>query len=285
MRKAYQLVASCYLLATPTLTYAQVSELTDEDRARWEAAAEFERERHRAFELECEEDSPSINDEELELLEKGAVTDQSAFDCEADWIETEQLLQPLLPLIGEQGYEDYKEPPGSSATIAIRDVTIAYQSVSVVRTVECHFVDGENPREQVSIGGTARKFQMGKRLGEDDIRWELELGAADCDFLLETMKFYEPDDIIHKLPFDYTPSSNEIFLVHGRGLTEFLDKYGWYIVTLRPGIHGSADAISERTEAVLRTMADLFANRAEREGRKTTVDLSSLYGAAGGSEN
>lgn len=271
---AFGFVAILIAMLTPLSVSAQVSDMSDEEiRAEWEAARERERERHRSFALECDTIDPHFTEEAYEALQEGQVTDRDAFECDADWIRIEHILKPVLPLIGAQGYYDFEEPEGSVDTIAIRNVSIAYSSISLIRSVECHFARGEPSYERVAIGGTARNAQLRRWRNDQDLSvWTLEISASDCEFLLNTMKNYEPEDIIHDLPFGSPIQGNEIILVHGSSFTEFLDESGDYVLVLRPGLHGPADLRSEETEAVLRNMANYFAHRAEAEGVRTLLD-------------
>lgn len=228
-----------------------------------------------ALELEqCDEFNTPPGKDELDALEATGVTDRYVFECEIDWIRTERLLQPLLPLIGEQSYANYERPEESNKTVAIRLVTVAYNAVSLVRSIECHI--GNDPQysyRSAAIGGIARTALLWPADNDEERGlYQIELSASDCDYLLNTIKNHDPFDIEHRRPFGNPISPDgQIILVHGYSFMEFIDDWGEYGIIIRPGIHGPGARESEVSERVLKALAGYFAHRAQYEGVKTDL--------------
>lgn len=259
-------VAACAAAAMPVA--AQESADGEEDSERY-ARIKALRDEWQPEPITCEAPDPPLADDVRKRIEADTLSDELAFDCEYDWLKVEGVLQTALPRLGEPALGSYGAPEAIKKTIAMRQVTIAYGSVSAVASVLCHFGDHQRYRFDVAaIGGTARFANLWKSSStEDDGIWELPLTASDCEFFMQTLETYRPVDIVHNKPFgNPLTGTGEIIMVHGESFIEFLDHWGNYSVKLRPGLTEVADAQSEKTEAALRVMLGYLAHRARTEG-------------------
>jgi hypothetical protein len=266
LRLSLVLAAVCSFAAMPVAAQESADEEEDSER---HAQIKALRDEWQPEPLTCDPPDPPLADDVRKRIEVDAVSDELAFDCEYDWLKVEGVLQAALPRLGEPGLGSYEATEAIKKTIAMRQVTIAYGSVSAVESVLCHF--GDHPRYRfkvAAIGGTARFANLWKSTStEEDGIWELSLTASDCEFFIETLKTYRPDDIVHNKPFgNPLTGSGEIILVHGESFIEFLDHWGEYSVKLRPGLTEDVDAQSEKTEAALSVMLRYLAHRARAEG-------------------
>lgn len=220
--------------------------------------------------LTCDPPDPPLAEEVRDKIEADTVSDELAFDCEYDWLKVEGVLKPLLARVREPSLANYEPPKGATKFIAMREVTIAYSSVSAVESVLCHFrADPRKSWNDIAIGGTARSIRLKKFTHSDEFGiWEMPLTQGDCNYLMRVMKENNADDIVHAKPFgNPLMSSGEIVLVHGESFIELVDEWGDYSVKLRPGLSEMADAQSERSEASFKTILGYFADRARAEGR------------------
>lgn len=227
-------------------------------------------------ELVCEEFDPPLDDDAVAKIRSGAASEEFAFECEQDWIQTEAVLQPILPQLGEPNLAHRGGLDENGGIIALREVVLAYSSVSAVRSVTCHFSDlPQSGYEMPATGGMARYSNLWEGRPDEEIGiWEQLLSASDCEFVKQKIRRHDPDDIVHRKPYgNPLTESGTIILVHGRSFKEFVDHHGEYSVKLRPGLTEPADPLSEQSEAALDLMLDYFAHRARAEGTKRELPV------------
>jgi len=235
---------------------------------------QWQRELDEQPEVECDELQSPLSKEQLAELRTDPVTDESAFDCRADWAYVEDGLSKLLPQIREPGYGDYEPPDGIYLTIAARHFLIVYGAARTMRRVRCDFA--ENPEQlwnPTPIGGSARYVRFAGWTNEDDMAgdWQIELSSSDCAFFYDQMYGSDPEQIVHNKPYGLR---DKIVLVSGHTFTEFLDTDGDYSIKIRPSVSELAGIKSELAEASQLQMIYYFTERARAESKRRELPES-----------
>lgn len=207
------------------------------------------------FELDEEQEA------KLEKLRgKGAFFDEELFDCEDDWLDTEERYGGVLRSIGQGSFGALTtEPKGRKRAFHLRRVTRGYSHVEVER-IDCQYLTDEDGFSLTATGGQATSYYKSDRSNNRHHK-RLRLGKADCQFLLD---YLEPH-ALYAIPID--APMTELVIHGGVSLVEIVDTDGdWSLFERWSGSGSSGPKETAAIEAI-NTMLNYFSDRAAESGR------------------
>ena len=217
----------------------------------------------------CPELDVDGEEELLAIDDAGTAFFEDIFDCDANRLRAETRMAPLLRALDEPQFVKTSEI--RPERIALRETASHDRGFTVTR-IECPIVveDGQpqTSSNQV-VGGTVSVSRVNAYAPEDDGRYTLPLGAADCQFLLRMSDEFDPHIVERNPPYDM----NGPIILHGTSrLFESMDEYGRYAAYYRSGITAyERDEDTRLVESTLSSLLDYFRARAMESGSRSAL--------------